>query len=82
MTTIKDVENVLMKQKDNAIAARWLKNPKAVEAILNHHTAWNEDHTKFNQPDMVFPLEANVEYCIITSSIIDDYLEQEKEPSE
>lgn len=64
MTTIKDVEIYLRSKENNVTALRWLKDPKILQEILDGHLSWNEDHTKFNEPDMVFPLETNVDYYL------------------
>lgn len=75
MTTINDVEMILKKYDFNETAARWLKNPVAVKHILDGHISWNDDHAKFNHPEMVYPLDTNVVYYINHPESIDQYLD-------
>lgn len=77
--TIEDVIAILNRHPDNINARRWLKNPRALQQILDSHISWNADHTKFNQPDMVFPLETNVLYAMDVPESVEQYLTDEKE---
>lgn len=64
MTTIKDVELYLKSKENNLTAIRWSRNPEILQEILERHLSWNEDHSRINEPDMVFPLEVNVDYYL------------------
>ncbi|PZX07892.1 hypothetical protein C7437_1011014 [Psychrobacillus insolitus] len=78
MTTIKEVELYLLSKENNLTARRWLKNTAALKRILDGHLSWNEDHTKLNELQMVFPLEVNIDYYLDMPSIIDNDLEPSK----
>lgn len=77
--TIEDVIAILQRHPDNINARRFLKDPKALQQILDSHISWNADHAKFNEPEMVFPLETNVEYAMDVPESIDQLLRDEKE---
>lgn len=66
---------ILQMHKDNITARRWLKNPKAIDQILDHHNSWNEDHIKTGHPEMVFSLEDNIEDFLSRPEKIERYLD-------
>lgn len=74
---------MILQQFENSITARrWLKDPKAIDLILESHIAWNEDHLKTGHPEMVLTLEASIEDYLTTPQKIDRYLANEKEQPE
>lgn len=73
---------ILQKHENNITARRWLKDPKAIDLILESHIAWNEDHLKTGHPEMVLNLEENIEDYLYTPQKIDQYLTNEKEQPE
>lgn len=71
--TIVDVIMILEDYPDNLTARRWLKDQEALKRILEYHNSWNEDHRKFNEPDMVATLDVNVIYLMEAApSLIDN----------
>lgn len=70
-----EVINILQKRKNNITAQRWIRDPKAIDQILENHKTWNEDHIKINQPEMVLTLEENIEDYLSSPQKIDPYLD-------
>lgn len=78
--TINDVIKILERHPDNITARRWLKDPEIIQHLLDRHIAWNDDHQKLNEPDMVFPLEVNIEYALNLPETIDvSFRDKQKE---
>lgn len=78
--TVEDVIEILKRYPENITARRWLKDPKIIQRLLDHHIAWNDDHQKINEPDMIFPLEVNVEYALSLPETIDvSFRDKQKE---
>lgn len=73
---------ILSTYKDNITAKRWLKNPAAIDMILECHQDWNNDHEAIGETDMIFPLEVNIADYLNQPEKIDRYLTNEKEQLE
>ena len=73
---------ILKKHENNITARRWLKDPEAIDEILESHTAWNEDHIKTSHPEMVLSLEENIEDYLTSPQKIDTYTMDKKEQPE
>lgn len=80
--SIEQVIVILRKHENNLIARRWLKDPQAIDLILESHMAWNEDHIKTGHPEMVLTLEENIEDYLYTPQKIDRYIVNKKEQPE
>lgn len=72
--TTQGVIAILKKHKNNVTAQRWLKDSKAITQILENHQAWNEDHIKIGQSEMVLTLEENIEDYLSFPEKIDWFL--------
>ncbi|WP_404466533.1 hypothetical protein [Planococcus rifietoensis] len=78
--TTDDVIEILKRHPENVVARRWLKDPTIIQKLLDKHLTWNEDHRKINEPDMIFPLEVNVEYALSLPETIDmSFRDKQKE---
>lgn len=73
---------ILQKHDNNVNARRWLKDPEAIDQILESHTAWNADHLKIVRPEMVLTLEESIEDYLYTPQKIDSHLTSKKEHPE
>lgn len=71
-----DVIFALRKHENSITARRWLKDPEAIDLILEKHQSWNNDHLMLDQPDATLTLEESVNYYLEHPSLIDT----EKEP--
>lgn len=80
--TIQDVERILKELSDSLTARRFLQSDIAKKKILEHHITWNEDHEKINEHHMMNTLEESIHYHVDMPDSIDQYIKEEKEPSE
>lgn len=69
--TVIDVALILEEHLDNLAARRWLKNPKALQYLLDANREWNKDHE--DQPEAIMTLEESIIYYLQAApSIIDE----------